>query len=60
MVRDLNASVIAETMIRSAEAWIFDGPLHLLAHDVADVEVLSTLLQDAIFLVVDMLFDRDS
>ena len=35
------------------------APLRLLARDSADIEVLSTLLQDAIVPGVDMLFDRD-
>ena len=42
-----------------ADAGIIDAPLRLLAHDSADIEVLSTLLQDAIVPGVDMLFDRD-
>lgn len=33
--------------------------MRLLARDSADIEVLSTLLQDAIVPGVDMLFDRD-
>ena len=36
-----------------------DAPLRLLARDGADIEVLSTLLQDAIVPGADMLFDRD-
>ena len=35
------------------------APLRLLARDSADIEVLSTLLQDAIVPGLDMLFDRD-
>ena len=49
---------MVETM-NSADAGIFDAPLRLLAHDSVDLEVLSTLLQDAIVPGVDMLFDRD-
>lgn len=49
---------MVETM-NSADAGIFDAPLRLMAHDRADIQVLSTLLQDAIVPGVDMLFDRD-
>ena len=44
--------------MHSTEAGIFDAPLRLLAHDNLDIEVLSTLLQDAIVPGADMLFDR--
>ena len=43
----------------SADTGNDDAPLRLLARDSADIEVLSTLLQDAIIPGADMLFDRD-
>ena len=50
---------MAEMMTRSADTDSGDAPLRLLARDGADIEVLSTLLQDAIVPGADMLFDRD-
>ncbi len=46
-------------MTKSAETGTGDAPLRLLARDAVDIEVLSTLLQDAIVPGADMLFDRD-
>jgi hypothetical protein len=50
---------MAETMTKPADTGSGDAPLRLLARDGADIEVLSTLLQDAIVPGADMLFDRD-
>lgn len=46
-------------MTKLANTNVGDTPLRLLARDVADIEVLSTLLQDAIVPGVDILFDHD-
>ena len=46
-------------MTNSDDSGSRGAPLRLLARDSADIEVLSTLLQDAIVPGVDMLFDRD-
>ena len=45
--------------MKSADTCNDDAPLRLLARDSADIEVLSTLLQDAIIPGADVLFDRD-
>ena len=46
-------------MTKLADTGGSDALLRLLARDGADIEVLSTLLQDAIVPGADMLFDRD-
>ena len=46
-------------MAKLADTGSSDALLRLLARDGADIEVLSTLLQDAIVPGADMLFDRD-
>ena len=46
-------------MTKSSDTGSGDAPMRLLARDGADIEVLSTLLQDAIVPGADMLFDRD-
>ena len=46
-------------MTKPADTGSGDAHLRLLARDGADIEVLSTLLQDAIVPGADMLFDRD-
>ena len=46
-------------MTNSDDPGSVGAPLRLLARDSADIEVLSTLLQDAIVPGVDMLFDRE-